>query len=436
MSITHYKDLSRLFASIGVVRAYMKALSNNDNSKNQIYLGPSLEALQLIPFGEISQGNIGVNPNLKAPLEFYWFSEPYRIEKAQYAQLILYPQYPEVRLSGFLRGCDSAPSRNMQPVLKEQRTGIDGRFLILGITADDRVIAYLVIPGTEIAKSIELDFPEISKDIIFIEFPIGNDSAKSKNGKLLDKLKEITSSGWHISRRLNSTGCRLDYRAPNAGGYTLEALFGIIPNGIAEPDYLGWELKAYSTNKITLMTPEPDAGYYGENGAEAFIRKFGHGTKNDEMYFTGNHKANIRNESTGLTLSTMDYDVKNKKFTSINGGLVLYSDSGEAIAIWTCKRLIAHWAKKHALAAYIKYEKKEINEKLNFRYFPPAHLGEGTDFSFFMSAFLGGFVYYDPAPKLIAASTLHSRVKARSQFRINSSNLPCLYHSFSDELLL
>jgi len=433
--MTHYRELARHLSSLGVARAYMKALSNNDNSKNQIYLGPNFEALQLLPFGEIVQGGEGAHPNLKASVNFLWLSESGRVERAAYAQLILYPQYPEVRLSGFLKGCDSAPSEYLRPITREQRTDKDGRFLIFGITPDDRIIAYLAAPGTEIAKSIEAEFEEPFGKKLFVDFPLGNQSAVSRKLMLIAKLTQIVRVGWHPSQRLDAEGRVMDYEAPNAGGYTLESLFGIIPNGISEPDYLGWELKAFAGNRITLMTPEPDAGYYGENGAEAFIREYGHDAGNDTIYFTGIHRANTRNGVTGLTLSTVDYDAVHDKFTGINGGLALFTDSGEAVAIWTFKRLIGHWARKHALAAYIKYEKSEIGGRLNFRYLAPAHLGEGTDFSKFMSAFIQGTVYYDPAPKLSGASTSHSRVKARSQFRINSTSLGVLYHSFTDALL-
>ena len=36
---------------------------------------------------------------------------------------------------------------------------------------------------------------------------------------------------------------------------------------------MGWEMKAYSGDRITLMTPEPDGGMYGENGVKVFVRK-------------------------------------------------------------------------------------------------------------------------------------------------------------------
>jgi len=433
--MTDYRELARHLNSLGVTRAYMKALSNNDNSKNQIYLGPSFEALQLLPFGEILQGSAGANPNLKASVNFFWLSESGRLERAIYAQLILYPQYPEVRLSGFLKGCVAAPSEYLRPIAREQRTDKDGRFLILGVTPDDRIIGYLAAPGRQVARSIEAEFEQLCGKKLFVDFPLGNQSAFSRKLMLIAKLTQIVHAGWHPSQRLDAEGRMLNYEAPNAGGYTLESLFGIIPNGISEPDYLGWELKAFGGNRITLMTPEPDAGYYGENGAAAFVRKYGHDAGNDTIYFTGIHRANSRNDLTGLTLSTIDYDVVHDKFTGINGGLALFTDSGEPVAIWTFKRLIAHWARKHALAAYVKYEKSEIQSRLNIRYLAPAHLGEGTDFSKFMAAFIQGTIYYDPAPKLSKASTPHSRVKARSQFRINSTSLGVLYHSFTDEQL-
>jgi hypothetical protein len=40
------------------------------------------------------------------------------------------------------------------------------------------------------------------------------------------------------------------------------------------------------------MTPEPDAGFYKDKGAEAFIRKFGypdHSGKKDRLNFGGIH---------------------------------------------------------------------------------------------------------------------------------------------------
>ena len=73
----------------------------------------------------------------------------------------------------------------------------------------------------------------------------------------------------------------------------------VIPNGKAEPDFLGWEIKAYSSSRITLMTPEPDGGMYGEEGVKVFVREFGTPTGDDTLYFTGTHRAACRNVKVG-----------------------------------------------------------------------------------------------------------------------------------------
>ena len=65
----------------------------------------------------------------------------------------------------------------------------------------------------------------------------------------------------------------------------MEAHFGITPNGIALPAYLGWELKATTVRKfpmklsrspLSLMTTEPDGGVYIKQGLEAFLKRWGY----------------------------------------------------------------------------------------------------------------------------------------------------------------
>lgn len=80
---------------------------------------------------------------------------------------------------------------------------------------------------------------------------VGSDS----RAKLLAKLHDIHVAGWHDSMRLDGAGNTIAYVARNGAGYTLEAIFGIRPNGRAEPDFAGWEIKAFGSSRITLMTP-------------------------------------------------------------------------------------------------------------------------------------------------------------------------------------
>ena len=100
------RDIQRLFADVGCTRLYAKLLADNDNSKNQIYFGQDFKALNLFPNDGIAAAESGKSGSIfKAKLQFKWLLEDGATVPAHGAQLILYPQYPEVRFSGFLRGC-------------------------------------------------------------------------------------------------------------------------------------------------------------------------------------------------------------------------------------------------------------------------------------------------------------------------------------------
>ena len=128
------KDLNTLKAAMVAKRAtklYVKKLSPNDNSKNQVYLGPGFEALNIIPSKEIyvDGGRTGSKRDrFKADVDLCWMDAQGSLFPAKGAQLILYPKYPEVRMSGFLKGCSDAPSKLMQS-RHEARTKPSGEFL-------------------------------------------------------------------------------------------------------------------------------------------------------------------------------------------------------------------------------------------------------------------------------------------------------------------
>lgn len=89
---------------------------------------------------------------------------------------------------------------------------------------------------------------------------------------------------------------------------------GIPKNSDAEPDFLGWEVKQYAvenfekleTSKaITLLTPEPDGGFYSQHSTEDFVLKFGYADKKgraDWFNFGGRHKVDVLCPTTGLTM--------------------------------------------------------------------------------------------------------------------------------------
>lgn len=430
MAFSDYKALGNYLADQDVRRAIMKRLSENDNSKQQIYLGGSFEALNEIPFRDVKFDNSVNKPNFKAAVNLSWLDDDRNVSPAPHAQLILYPKYPEVRLSGFLRGCPTAPSRFMHPIPKSERRGdSDGRVLILGLTTSDRVVAYLATPESPVAKSLSADgFLDESVSGIFSPFPLSR--MIDEREQLLAALTDVVTAGWHESCRLNKNGEIVAYTAPNAGGYTLEALLGVVPNAISGPDLLGWEVKAYSTPKITLMTSEPDGGYYGRKGVFEFLLKFGRKADSDTYYFTGIHRAGIKNDSTGMRLIIDGFDFQSGKILKPESGIVLEARDQEAAAIWSYSRLLEHWGRKHNNTVYVQYTRDKSSGRPRFHYGASVWMGSGTDFSLFLRALAGGAIVYDPAPRARQVEDAQWNVKARNQFRIHFNGLYQLYHDF------
>jgi hypothetical protein len=424
----HLGSLIACFRELGATHIFCKHLAENDNTKQQIYLGGSFEVLKLLVFGEVVAYDAVKVPNFKADIPLWWVDGDGRAAPAPGAKLILYPKYPEIRLSGFLKGCALAPSENMQPVPAGERrfnNGPDGRILVFGISAE-KVFVHLVLPNTSIASEIRLK--ENKDEIyggIFRQIPLSEQT--SSRDKLLSRLREIHATGWHQSSRLDRNGNMIPYVAKNGGGYTLEALLGVIPNGRSEPDFEGWEIKAYSGTRITLMTPEPDAGFYGEHGVEAFLRRYGWYTNENTIYFTGIHKAGVRSKSRHLLVAE-GFETTSGKITNVHGGIRLLDENQNISAEWTFGRLIKKWSEKHSAAAYVPFQ-RDGGEVIRYRYNSPVMLAKGTEFELFLKALTMGLIIYDPAPKLTGVGTPRTRVKARSQFRVNIKNIIQLYRS-------
>ncbi|MDM0114923.1 MvaI/BcnI family restriction endonuclease [Variovorax sp. J22R133] len=434
------QGLTEILEKAGVVRLLAKPLAQNDNSKQQIYLGGSFDVLNVLPFGHVSPDDRAKVPTFKAPVDFHWLTETGEFQKAPGAQVILYPQYPEVRLSGFLKGCAAAPSQYMRPVpgeLRGEKNAWDGRVLFLGVTSDNRVLAFLSLPGSAASQ----DFDALRKGgtlgtagMLYVLPPPGPlaGSPEQLRAALLAALASVARLGWTPSVRMYGDGTTRPYAATNGGGYTLEALLGIQPNGRSEPDYLGWEVKAIGSDRVTLMTPEPDGGFYGEKGVQAFLRKYGR-ARGDDIYFTGTHRVGVPGTS-GHTLQLAGFDSGKQKIEDVNGGILLTLD-GNVTASWSFAALLEHWGRKHAQAVYVKYG-AQPGTAPQYSFAGPAMLGTGTDFGMFLSALASGLVVYDPAPKIKSANGPRPTTKARSQFRIRVNSLAGLYHAFDTVALL
>ena len=86
---------------------------------------------------------------------------------------------------------------------------------------------------------------------------------------------------------------------------------------------MGWEIKGHSSNRVTLMTPEPNGGFYGERGVKDFVERYGHDVKDGGMYFTGGHKVGVPCVATGMTLRVSGFDPANPKLFDVSGAVQL-----------------------------------------------------------------------------------------------------------------
>ncbi len=457
-------SLDKLLASyrkLGVDRVIYKLLSPNDNSKNQPYLAGHFTDIGFIPTDELvataSASKKTSDPKRKikftANLNFHWLSPEGQVYPAPTAKLIYYPQFPEVRLSGFLKGSPIDMGGWMDPA-KLGRS--EGRVLFFGIRSDGAIFAYLAVPESRIAKEVhkqkyyslssvlrELPFTkqlafeeqaELAVQEMLATYNVEDDARQV----LINELRRIHLEGPITSKKLDGKGIEKAYIAKNGGGYTLEAELGVIPNGIAEPDFHGWEIKQFGVKKfalinskaLTLMTPEPDGGIYKEQGVKTFIRAYGYRNQKiaDRFDFTGRHFSNTLCDKSGLTLITPGFDADSRSMVDATGFIGLLDKNDNVAASWSYAKLLDHWKKKHARAAYIPSVAHDLsNGNRAYHYGNSVRLYEGTDINRLLGAVTDKHVYYDPGIKMEQAST-KEKVKKRSQFRIKSKDLDTLYY--------
>jgi hypothetical protein len=433
------KKLFEIFQNKKVKKVYIKHLSPNDNSKNQPYFGGDLAILNLLPTGELtaeqttSQKPSKTSTKFKAPLNLYWIDETGKSCLAPYTQLIFYPQYPEMRFSGFLRNCPTAPSELMDPYKRGREVD---RTLILGTNNDGEIFGYVSDSKSSINKELS-EYSTTETDTVLEELEwIQTD--KESQIILLQNLKRIHEQGWIHGKRLQSDGTFVKCTAnPNCGGYTMEAELGISANGYAEPDFMGWEVKQFGvknfgkslSHTITLMTPEPDGGVYTNDGIMNFLMRFGYPDRkgcHDRQNFGGVFKFQKPSELTGIRLELLGYDVHNDKIIDSSGGVALVSKNDEITATWSYSKLIDHWKRKHAKTVYIPSIKTD--KPYQYHFGKDVTLCKGTDFMAFLKAMSMGSIYLDPAIKAEKFSSASPVVKKRNQIRISFKNIQDIYH--------
>lgn len=159
------KHVYDMLIDAGATSLWVKRLVANNNSKQQIYLASDPSDLSFLPLGEPSyvepksQKKKAGSPVIQIPVAWHWVTPEGQFD-APDAKLCYYPQYPEVRFSGFLRGCRKAPSELLSNLKRGHEVN---RCLFLGPVKDSsgevvRVVALVVgaqSPAAEYVLNME-----------------------------------------------------------------------------------------------------------------------------------------------------------------------------------------------------------------------------------------------------------------------------------------
>ena len=429
--IASIAQLRRLLAGEGVRTAYVKRLSaRQDNEKNQIYFGSRLPGVvNIFPAtlsvreGSSSTGkrhSRAGQPIMEARLDFAWLDRAGKRHDAPHTRIIDYFQYPEIRMSGFLRDCDAPPD----PLRRDRQAAYGQRILVVGTARDGKVVG-LVLSARE--DPVVAGFPELPfvpgsgvLQVLLVDRAVIADPAVL----LRQEISDIVRQGWHRSRILRPAGVQ-PFRGSQGGGYTLEALLGVTANADKKPDAHGFEIKSYSGSRISLMTPVADYGFEGENTFRRFMERYGRKGRKDDgsRRFTGLHRNGRTCVGTGLAMRVSGYDAATGSFaTRTRTGVELFDpDTGAIAAGWSIDKLANCWNAKHANALYIPARRRENAEgDHEYAYGPGWVTGTGTDVFRLIRAIASGLVFYDPAHTIYA----DGQTKPRPQWRISSSCLP------------
>jgi len=449
------EDLTLKLKELGVQKAILKPLPKNANDKNQIYFASDFSALYNIfdiTLAErgpsYSQTKDSSTPGSIIPEaifnKFSWCKRNGTLVKAKNVKIIIYTQYPEARLSGFITVENTMPQSLSVSYMKENPEC--KRILVLGSLPGGACVSLVIINYCNSFAAEVAALPGMEGSRVCKQISIESDY----RAKLLKQLAEVVKSP-RRGCRLDAFGKTIPFTGTQVCGYTLEHALDIVPNSDKDGDIYGIELKTHTQLKVTLFTPEPDFGPYTDNFA-SFMTTYGYQPEGKNEYrVTGVHRANERNSKTGLTLKIREYhpanpdDAKSDWIRDANGEklafpydsstsltsklnaveVVLEGDNGDIAAGWSLVRLMNTWGVKHNNVVYLSASKK-INDdqaeralgyefKISFE--PKVILCNRTSAEHLLKAINDGVIFLDPAPKYVPDDV--SKNKRRSQWRVN-----------------
>lgn len=424
------RELKDVLAAHGVHEALIKPLTRNHNDKNQIYSGSDFAPLY--PMFDMAFSLRGASSSSKNGGEtqgkiipeavfstFAWLDDAGREVRARQVKMIIYPQYPETRLSGFRTVENTMPASLSVEFTKANPE--TARYLVLGRRGVGEVLALMVVGPA----------PQLADEIAALSGAPGSRAWKhlrlraTAAGRLLARLADAVGKALP-GRRLDASGRTLPFNGTQVCGYTLEHELGIVPNSDKNGDFEGIELKTHTQRKVTLFTPEPDMGCYAADFAN-FMTTFGYSDEAGHWRLTGVHRVGVRCSKSGLTLRVMNHDREMSLAASAdrNVHLGLFDDEGRLAAGWSLERILNSWTSKHNETVYIPAIKTTCGD--------PALIAVGhkhliefservlwcrqTSAEQLFEALYNGTVFLDPAPKYCPEDPKLN--KRRSQWRVN-----------------
>lgn len=434
-------ELSALLASHDVDLALLKTLPKNANDKNQIYIAADFGVLyDLFDLSFAERGASASETKARSDSKsriteavfnsFAWIRRDGSQVAARRVKAIIYPQYPEARLSG-LQTVENTMPLSLSVAHTKQYPEAK-RLLVLGRLPRGECVGIVCIDLSPEFEAELAALPGFSRAKACKRLEISQDNA----GKLEARLAGVLGKSLR-GCRLDSYGNTLPFSGTQVCGYTLEHALGIVPNSNMDGDLYGIELKTHTQLKVTLFTPEPDGGFYAESFS-GFMKKYGYQDADGDYRLTGVHRAGEICAKSGLTLQVIEYCEEDGKrvpypynrataLTAKIGAVdvVLTGPAGEVAASWSLERLMNCWGVKHNEVVYIKAN-KVANRDVAQAAAGYEHLVtfertvmwcRDTTAERLLNAICDGVIFLDPAPKLHATSP--AKNKRRAQWRVN-----------------
>ncbi|MCW8332037.1 MvaI/BcnI family restriction endonuclease [Photobacterium sp. SDRW27] len=448
--LSSIEEILNYFPEDRFTHVLAKPLPKNANDKNQVYFSSDFNMLgQHFAFRYGERGLVtshkkgGKNAGKRIPEavfeDFRWLTDAGEEIPAPNVKMLIYAQYPEMRLSGFKTETNEIPASMSVEYTKKNPEA--QRIMILARTVNAGAVAMIVMPQGELAEEVRRCPGFMGSRVVRLLR-----ETYSHDNDLRQKLSAVVEK-WMPGVRRTKDNETIPFNGTQVCGYTLEDSLEIIPNSDKEGDYMGIELKAHTAKKVTLMTTEPDMGVYAED-FKRFMTDYGYKDEKSGAYrWTGTHKANMRSTRSGFTMRIEGYD-RDKDISKqlVAGSLYIgmYAPDGTLAAGWSMERLLNGWGAKHNETVYVPAQRrdtenaelKDAGNKYEVRFNRSVVWCRGTSPKKLLDAILDGIIILDPAPKYDPNNP--GKSKRRSQWRVNdiSKAVQVLYDSVTyDDLL-